>query len=238
MNGHRRLYCPPEVKFYKDLLRQFPDDPLAHGRLGASISALGLPEEVWLDEFGRALVRCYELAAAQHGKRRWVDKNPENSINIWHWDRLLAQDFYFVLVVRHPFDIIASMHEIRMDRVIPTSVAGRAEHVGLYISSGLEYHDANPSRSSIVRYEDLVADPKNRLEKLLVRLGEEFDPGMLTNLNAGSQGSGLEDPKSRGRSHISDESVKRWPGNFTDDDVTRLQDMLGDLMVRLGYDLR
>src|SRR5205814_9000660 len=150
LNGHPRIYCPPEIKFHKDLLRQFPNDPLAHGRLGASIAALGLPDDVWLDEFGRAFVRCFELAAARNGKERWADKNPENTINIWHWHRLLAQNFDFVLVLRHPFDIIASMDEMNMDLIIPTSLVARAEHVRNYIEPGIQYCEAHPSRSSIV----------------------------------------------------------------------------------------
>ena len=219
LNGHPRIYCPAEIKFHKDLLRQFPDDPLSHGRLGASIAALGLPEDVWLDEFGRALIRCFELAAAREGKRRWADKNPENSINIWHWDRLLAQDFDFILVVRHPFDIVASMDEIQMNRAIPTILEERAAHVRTYIEAGLEYCEAYPSRASIVRYEALVSNPRGAVEEMLAHIGEEFDPAMLTDLGAERQGYGLEDPKSRGRGQISAESVRRWTRDFTPDQV-------------------
>lgn len=90
LNGHPRIFCPPEIKFHKDLLGQFPNDPLANGRLGNSIRALGIPAETWLDEFGRALCRCYDIAVHNAGKKRWADKNPENAVNAAHWDRLLA----------------------------------------------------------------------------------------------------------------------------------------------------
>jgi hypothetical protein len=219
-------------------LRQFPNDPLAHGRLGASIAVLGLPEDIWLDEFGRAFIRCLELAAAQHGKKRWADKNPENAINIWHWHRLLGENLDFILVVRHPFDIVASMIEIRMDRVIPTLVEQQAEHVRTYVEAGLEYCEKHPARSSIVRYEALVSDPRSTLEELLARIGETFDPAMLVSLGASRHGHGLEDPKSRDRCQISGENVRRWVKEFSVDQVERLHWQLGALMARLGYDLQ
>jgi hypothetical protein len=211
---------------------------LAQGRFGTSIAALGLPEDVWLDELGRAFIRCFELAAAKNGKKRWADKNPENTINIWHWHRLLAHNFDFILVVRHPFDIIASMIEMKMDRVIPTLMAHRAIHVRTYIESGLEYCEEHPSRSSIVRYEALVSDPRGTLERLLAHIGEEFDPAMLIALGTSDHGRGLEDPKSLGRCQISGESVRRWKREFSSDEIERLYLELGALMGRLGYNLR
>jgi hypothetical protein len=238
LNGHPRIYCPPEIKFHYDLLRQAPNDPLAHVRLGASIAALGLPEDVWLDEFGRAFIRCFELATVRAGKKRWAHKNPENAINIRHWHRLLAQNFDFILVVRHPFDIIASMEETKMKLTIPTILEERAAHVRTYIESGLEYCEAHPSRSSIVRYEALVSNPRGALEEMLVHIDEAFDPAMLTDLGAERQGHGLEDPKSRGRGQISGENVRRWARDFTPDQIQRLHLKLAALMERLGYDLR
>jgi protein-tyrosine sulfotransferase len=238
LNGHPRIYCPPEIKFHKDLLGQFPNDPIAHGRLGASMAAHGLPENVWLDEFGRAFIRCFELAAARNGKKRWADKNPENTINIRHWDRLLGRDFDFILVVRHPFDIIASIDEIKMNRSIPTNFEDRVEHVRTYIESGLNYCAENPLRSSIVRYERLVSDPRATLKEMLARIGEEFDAAMLANPGTDRHGRGLEDPKAPGRHQISQENVRRWARDFTPDQVERLHTELGALMGRLGYNLR
>jgi hypothetical protein len=202
------------------------------------MAALGLPEDVWLDEFGRAFIRCFELATARNGKKRWADKNPENAINILHWHRLLDQNFDFIMVARHPFDIIASMEEIKMNRALPTILEKRAAHVRTYIESGLEYCEANPSRSSIMRYEALVSDPRGTLEEVLARIGEEFDPAMLADLGADRHGRGLEDPKSHGRGQISGENVRRWARDFTPDQVVRLHSELGALVERLGYDLR
>lgn len=237
LDSHPRIFCPPEIKFYKDLLGQFPDDPLAHGRLGSSIKALDLPTETWLDEFGRALCRCYELAVRQAGKRRWADKSPENAINAGHWDRLLEGRLAFVLVVRHPLDIIASMEEIGMDKVIPRDAAGRAAHVRDYIAMGLSFVDAHPQRSIVIRYEQLVADPRAELIRLMTFLGEDYDETMLEALPSVQRGEGLEDPKADSHRGISGDSVGRWKRELSSRDLEVARPVVEPIASRLGYDL-
>lgn len=190
LNGHSKIFCPAEIKFYKDLLQQFPNDPLRHGRLAASIAALGLPDHVWLDEFGCALVRFFEQAAANHGKKRWADKSPENALNIYPWDRLLDGTLHFVMVLRHPLDIVASIAETPMPLVIPTTLEGCAQHVASYVKAGLDYCDAHPDRSTVVRYEALVTEPQRTMTELLDRLGEQFELGMLLEPSASRHGRG------------------------------------------------
>lgn len=235
LNGHSRIFCPAEIKFHKDLLRQFPADPLRHGRLGSSIAALGLAEDVWLDEFGRALVNCYRLAAARQGKARWADKNPENCLNVGHWDRLLGGEFHFVLVLRNPLDVLASMAETPMPLIIPTTLQGRAEHVMGYVDAGLDECEAHPERSTVLRYEDLVSDPTPTVRGLCDRLGERFEPAMLTGLDAARHGSGLEDPKIARRDRPASDSVGRWRADLSGDDQAFLTGFMGPTLRRAGY---
>jgi hypothetical protein len=235
LNGHSRIFCPPEIKFYKDLLQQFPSDPLRHGRLAASMSALGLAEHVWLDEFGKALVRCYELAAAGQGKPRWADKSPENALNIRHWDRLLGGELHFLMVLRHPLDIIASMAETPMPLVIPATPEGRARHVADYVAAGLGYCEAHRDRSSVVRYESLVTDPERALRDLLDRIGERFEPAMLAEPGAARHGAGLEDPKVKVRNRVSADSIGRWRRDLSPEHQQLLQRELAGLLRRLEY---
>ena len=233
--GIREIFCPPEIKFYKDLLCQFPNDPFAHGRLGSSIRALDIRTEVWLDEFGRALCRCYDIATRNAGKMRWADKDPENALNIAHWERLLGGRMAFILVVRHPFDVIASMAEIAMDKVIPLDVAGRAAHVRDYISAGLAFVDEHPERSMIVRYECLVSDPIKTLTELMSFLDEEFYEAMINCLHSGNHGVGLEDPKARHHANISISTVGRWRSELSGDQARIANRAVASLCRRLDY---
>lgn len=237
LNGHPNIFCPPEIKFHKDLLGQFEGDPLAHGRLGSSIQALSLPTETWLDEFGRALCRCYEIATQNAGKRRWADKNPENAINAHHWDRLLGGRMLFVLVVRHPLDIIASMAEIAMNKVIPDDVVGRAAHVRDYVAAGLNFVERHQDRSIIIHYERLVGDPRTTLIELMGFTREKYDGAMINGVTLDHHGQGLEDPKARLHTRISVDNIGRWRNDLAPDDVRLAAPIIVGLCKRLGFEL-
>jgi sulfotransferase family protein len=237
LNGHARIFCPPEIKFHKDLLGQFPDDPLAHGRLGNSMRALGLPTEIWLDAFGAALCRCYDIASRNAGKKRWADKNPENALNAMHWDRLLGGRMAFVLVVRHPLDVIASMAEIAMNKVIPLDIVGRASHVRDYISAGLAFADSRPDRSTIVSYECLVREPRETLNKLMLFLNEDYDECMVNSLHSKHHGEGLEDPKASRHVDISSENIGRWRRDISEEEGRLVRPIIAPIAERFNYEL-
>jgi hypothetical protein len=201
------------------------------------MAALGLHQEIWLDEFGRALCRCYEMATRNAGKQRWADKSPENAVNVTHWDRLLQGRMVFILVVRHPFDVICSMHEARMDKVIATDIQGRAAHVARYLDSGLQFASQHPERSIVLRYEDLIRAPAEQLRRLLRQLGEHYDDAMLTNLGSDFHGIGLQDPKARHRNTVSNEGLDRWHRDLSLPDAAKARPILAALSAKLGYSL-
>ncbi len=236
LNGHSAIFCPPEIKLHRDLFGQYLNDPHAHARLGASIKALGLPEDVWVDEFTKALIRCYEIAAAKAGKRRWADKNPENALNAAHWDRTLGGKLFFIMIIRHPFDTVASMCEAKMDKAVPDDLTGKAKHVATYIESGLKFIEQATGRSAIVRYEELVGNSEAALKPVLDLIGEEFEPAMTENIAAPAHGHGLEDPKIHKRQNITAESIGRWKNDFSPADKTVLNAALGSLVDKLGYE--
>lgn len=235
INSHPRIFCPSEIKFHKDLLNQFTNDPFSFARLGATIGALKLEPEIWQDEFGRAFVRCYERSAREHGKARWADKNPENSINVHHWNRLLSGQMHFILVIRNPYDILASMEEIRMDRAIPTDPVERAKHIVHYIECGLKHCRGYPERSHIFRYEDLISSPQDALQELLAKIGEKFALPMLDALSMRKL-SGIEDPKFSRFTQVEVGSVGRWKKDLPEEVREAVKPVLCELVNELKYD--
>jgi len=237
LNGHPNIFCPSEIKFFMDLLCQYPNDPYSHVRLGRTIGGLGLDQETWLKELGQAFLRCYDLAAARHGKRRWADKAPENAINASYWEQLLGDDFFFILIIRHPFDIVASMYEAKMDNVIPLDLKGKAAHVSRYITGGCDYVQAKPGRSMVVKYEDLVRETEATMSGILETVGETYHSAMIDNLFSDAHGSGLEDPKVKCRQRITTANVGRWKSQMDDSQRRALARELGGLCERFGYSL-
>ena len=153
-----------------------------------------------------------------------------------HWDRLLQDRLHFVLMVRHPADIIASSAETPMAKVISTSLEGRCAHVHQYLRAGLDYVHSHPERSTMVRYEALVSHPEQTLATLMAALDEVPEPTMLESLG-GNHGPGIEDPKARTRPSITDASVERWKQAFEPAEIATIRDRLGDLLEQLGYTL-
>jgi len=235
LNGHPNIFCPAEIKFFMDILCQYPDDPYSHLRLGRTIASLGLPQEVWLREFGAAFVRCYNLAAAKHNKSRWADKAPENTINIEYWEQLLGERFFFVFMVRHPFDTVASLFEARMNKVIPLDLEGKAKHVASYVTSARQYAMKNPNRTVTIRYEDIVVDTASTLTRALERIGEDFHQVMIDDVFADFHGLGLEDRKLRHHTEITSRNVGRWKRDFNEEEVGQLRRHLGATCEQFGY---
>lgn len=208
LNAHSRIYCGPEVKFFRDFYNDYVNDPIRHARF--MISARGiLPEPELLELLGQAFIKLHERAAARAGKQRWADKNPENVVYLDQWQQLLGDGWLFIHVVRNPLDTLASISEIRFPFALPTELVARIAFYCRYTQAGLDFGAAHPDRYFRLVYERLVHAPQDTLEDLMLWLGEAFESGQLE-FNKFPQQSGLEDPQIAGTSEIHAESIGRW----------------------------
>src|SRR5438105_15007030 len=87
LNAHSRIFCGPEVKFFRDFFGAYKDDPIRHLRFFNTARTILSGDEL-LQIFGGAFVSMHERAAAVAGKPRWADKNPENVLSLELWQRL------------------------------------------------------------------------------------------------------------------------------------------------------
>jgi hypothetical protein len=217
LNAHSRIHCGPEIKFFRDFYGDYPDDPLWPMRLMATARTV-LPEDELLELFGGAFVTLHERAAARAGKSRWADKTPENVLHLAEWERLLADRWVFVHVVRNPLDTLASIKEARFPRTFPADLDGRIAFYHRYTRAGLAFGAAHPGRYYRLMYEQLVSSPEPALRSLMEWLGEAFEAAQIA-FNDAPQQAGLEDPKIGKSSTIHVESVGRWPGILTPDEA-------------------
>src|SRR5690242_443217 len=89
LNAHSRIYCGPEVKFFRDFYNDYAlKDPLKKVRYMFSARAI-LSEDELLEVLGESFIELHVRAARQSGKARWADKNPENVLYAAEWTRLL-----------------------------------------------------------------------------------------------------------------------------------------------------
>jgi hypothetical protein len=234
LNAHSQIYCGPEVKFFRDFYSDYPRDPLKHLRFIHSARYL-LPEDDLFDVLGRAFVVLHQRAATRAGKSRWADKNPENVLFLSDWHRLLGNDWYFVHVVRNPFDTIASMKEARFPFTIPSDFDARIAFYRRYTEAGLDFGAAHPERYFRVIYEHLVRQPETVISQLMKYLDDRFESQQIAFHEEAHQ-KGLEDPKIADTNSIHSESVGRWRTLLNTEEIQRIRQKCIDLWRQIDPD--
>ena len=217
LNAHPRVYCGPEVKFFRDFYGDYNNDPLSHLRFMTTARSL-LPESKLLDLFGSAFVALHEQAAWLAGKARWADKAPENVLYLEDWQRILGDRWQFLHVVRNPLDTLASIKEARFPLSIPEDLEGRIATYLRYTQAGLAFARYQPERSYLLVYERLVSAPEKVVRDLMAWLGEEYHTSLLA-FNDFEHCEGLEDPKIGDARGVHASSLYRWPKVLTEEEA-------------------
>ena len=220
LGAHSRIYCGPEVKFFRDFHSDYLNDPIRHGRYMTSARQI-LPEPALARILGNSFVTLHKRAAARAKKPRWADKNPENVLYLKEWQKLLDDNWLFVHVVRNPLDTLASIKEVKFPLVIPPDLDGRIEVYKSYTQAGLNFEELHPERYHRVVYEQLVEYPAATIQSLMEWLGEEFEKAQL-DFNSFSHQRGLEDPKVQHTTEVHGGSVGRWKELLTPDEIEQI----------------
>ena len=146
-------------------------DPLSIDRLKHEI--LSSPAFDLREPYARAL----QAWAAHHGKQRWGEKTPGN---LFYVDLIydMFPDARFIYLMRDPRAGVDSMNRsvlFSSDTVI------NALNRRKYMQEGLDQLRATvPSNQRILlKYEDLVAEPKPTVQALCTFIGEASEPQML-----------------------------------------------------------
>ncbi|MDC2957879.1 sulfotransferase [Streptomyces gilvifuscus] len=163
LNSHSRVRAPHEMHLrtlHVHLSRAFTAD---------AMEALRLDK----DELEHLLWdRVLHLELTRSGKDVIVDKTPPNTL-IWPRLHRCWPGARYILLLRHPAAVIASLTERRTD---PDHGAIRAEVLGY--AEKLEEARQNLD-AHVLRYEDLTADPESATRALCGYLGVEWEPAML-----------------------------------------------------------
>ncbi|MEY2487324.1 MAG: hypothetical protein QOH39_2972 [Verrucomicrobiota bacterium] len=208
LNAHSRIFCGPEVKFFRDFYGAYNVDPIRHLRFFTTARSI-LAEEALLEIFGKAFIDVQKRAATQANKERWADKNPENVLYLEQWQQLLQNEWLFVHVVRNPLDTVASIKEAGFPLSLPQDLEGRIELYQSYTRAGLEFGAAHPEQYYRIIYEKLVASPESVLQELMKWLGEKFETSQLDFNKKPELNRGLEDRKIASTTRVHAESVGR-----------------------------
>ncbi|MGW3285628.1 sulfotransferase family protein [Streptomyces sp. NPDC001002] len=164
LNSHSRIRAPHEMHLrtlHVDLSRTFSAD---------AMQALQLDK----DELEHMLWdRVLHLELTRSGKDVIVDKTPPNTL-IWPRLHRCWPDARYILLLRHPGAIVASLTDRRKD---PDHEAIRAEV--LCYAEKLEEARQGLDAAHVITYEDLTADPERVTRGLCDHLGVAWEPAML-----------------------------------------------------------
>lgn len=116
--------------------------------------------------------------ARQNGKRRWAEKTPPNVLYMRdifeYW-----KNARFIYCIRDPRDVYSSLKRVH-------NYEGVDEFVKLWIHFTDSYHREADGNARIknnvieIRYEDLIINPRNTMEKILSFVGEPWEEAVAT----------------------------------------------------------
>jgi hypothetical protein len=127
------------------------------------------------DAYRFAVEAPYVAFARKEGKPGWGDKTPHY---VHHVDELLAvwPDARFVVLVRDGRDVALSLKRMPFG---PNNAWAAAQWWARGIRAGERAREQHPDQVMVVRYEDVVASPREEVPRVCEFLGLRFEEDML-----------------------------------------------------------
>jgi hypothetical protein len=254
LSSHSRIAIPPETRFLLEVFRErrrFGDLTARRNRRrlgwaltrqrGTKFRHLGLPRKPVMQAvvagpptMGSAIGAVYRTYAGSQGKPRWGDKRPSYFRHV-EVLRELWPDAQFVHLVRDARDSAASLRQMRW---WPHGFHGAvATWVHSVDCARRAQRRLPPDAFLEVRYEDLVAAPREQLERLCTFLGEDFEEGMLAPhlLADDLPRRQRDDWHANTRQRVGTNRVGAYRGVLSDAEVALVEQVAGSRLRTLGY---
>jgi len=194
LNRHSRLAIPFESHFLQPIFAEIPTDRPLKTHEAVRLADLVTGERnfrTWhLDaaDVHRQLIErapaplaelvdaLYRMEIARSGKPRWGDKTPYYYV-CWRQLMGLLPGSRLIHIIRDGRDVNLSLEKVGWHG---STASDRArywqERVEMAHAAAREL---GPKRNLIIRYEEVVLNTRETLEKVCDFLGETFEPGML-----------------------------------------------------------
>jgi hypothetical protein len=189
---------------------------------------------------GEAIGAIFETYAAKAGKPRWGDKTPMYMRHLPLLERLFP-DAQYIHLVRDGRNAALSFLEMPEGTFTRTWAhpSTPSEFACLWRREVAEARAlggrVGPDRYLEVRYEALVAGPEETVASLCAFTELPFEPRMLEYSRAVDVS---EKPHQQRLLQPPTADVRRWQVDMEPGDIRRFEEIAGDLLAELGYELR
>ncbi|WP_436715004.1 sulfotransferase [Roseiconus lacunae] len=210
-----------EQKFAAELQHFFPNHTLTKPAVSTE------------DRF-KSLVSALEESAEDAGKPRWCLKDPRTTYYLNDYASRVRNGS-FVILVRDPRAVCRSYLDQRGFTVgRPANWIAAAERWRTEIEMQLEFANANPETTLIVRYESLIEDFTETLQSICTHLGIPNEPA-LANYYRNSTDIGVHEGNANIMSAPSKSIAEKWKEALTERQISTVESIAKDLMLTLDY---
>jgi hypothetical protein len=186
---------------------------------------------------GEFLSAVMDAMAKAGGYQRWTVWGPDNLLYLPDIKRQIPEAL-FIHVVRDGRDVALALNRKEFIRPFPWDRNDRlfisALHWMWKVQTGRRYAQSLGSDYFEVRFEDLVLNPAGALERIGTFIGQPLDYETIRKTGAARRPntSFTEELEARKFS-----PVGRWKNMLSEDQIAQLEDLTGDLLLKLGYPL-
>ena len=252
LDAHPAIAAPGETYLLTAAARFLEGERMVDGVEVGVLNGLGF---LGFDE-GDVVTRLREFAfgfrrehARREGKRLWLEKTAVDAFHLNAITRLCGDRVHYVCVIRNGLDVVCSMQDWigkslaypaelhRYVREVPRPLEAFAMAWRDATSAIADFADAHPDLATVLRYEDLVADPDSAMARILGRVGESFDPGMIGRALAERDAKGFSDWKAFTTAAVDPASVGRYRRILTGENLRPVAAIVAPLLDRLGYEV-
>ena len=254
---HSRISCGPETHFFRRLSETEPDELLADWPDRAADFICSIKHSGFTGHESKLLIEKYglqpeEIAAflvdkmptvpnilasvteqhmARMGKQRWAEKTPDHLAHV-ALIRHYFPDAPIIRIIRDPRDMALSLTRV------PWGAGSFFEALLFWRRADQISRDffATDENSYTLRFEDLLAAPRETLQQLCQFIGEEFEAEMLDTSRTGKQVNSRGVPWKAKVSQPFDPSRSGvWRQEISQADNQLAEAVLGDRLMAYGY---
>jgi len=176
--------------------------------------------------------------ARQQGVRRWADCTPDHLLYMEEIKREIPEAL-FIHIIRDGRDVALSYVQQKWSHPLPWDRGERLGIAGLYwewvVREGREQGKRLGADYREVRFEELVANPRETLAQLGLFIDHDLDYERIQQAGIGS----VSQPNSSfaAESGGTFNPVARWKTKMSPEQVAGLEELIGDFLSELGYSL-